>query len=209
MYTTPGTYQWVVPEGVYSVSCVIIAGGGQGTIGYGSQGIGAGFGGGLRYRNNIPVTPGTSYTIIVGSGGVTQETTYNFSVTDTANHTTSVNGLGLTVGTYTTGTAFSADVKGGVGGFSNGTSGLNKTSSGGPAGTYTNGVDPGTYVTGQVGSGSGLYGSTGSCGGGGNATGPSQDVGWSPKYVRKGGDGGCRIIWGPNRAFPSTNVGDL
>jgi hypothetical protein len=70
-YTTPGTYTWVAPAGVCSVSAVAIGGGGSST-GYGS---GTGAGGGLAWKNNIPVTPGQSYTVFVGSGGIQQ----NFS----------------------------------------------------------------------------------------------------------------------------------
>lgn len=64
-YTTPGTYTWVCPTGVTSVS-VVCVGGGAGGGGYGA---GAPTGGALGYKNNIAVTPGTSYTIVVGAGG--------------------------------------------------------------------------------------------------------------------------------------------
>jgi hypothetical protein len=71
VFTTPSTYSWTVPAGVTSI-CVVVIGGGAGTAsnvdGIGSSYIGGG-GGGLCYKNNISVTPGTSYTIIVGAGG--------------------------------------------------------------------------------------------------------------------------------------------
>lgn len=57
-YTTAGTYTWVAPAGVTSVSVVVIGGG-----------AGGGGGGGLTYKNNQAVTPGSSYTVIVGAGG--------------------------------------------------------------------------------------------------------------------------------------------
>ncbi|MNC18507.1 hypothetical protein D3C75_664090 [compost metagenome] len=217
-FTTPGTYQWTVPEGIYKVCCVVIGAGGQGTNGFGGQTIGAGAGGALRYKNDITVSPGQVFTIVVGSGGVTGSTGYNNSVTDTANHTSSVVGFGLTAGVGTTGTAFGNGVLGGNGGYSNGASGLGQTSSGGPCGTYVNGTTRATYKIGYCGDGTGLYGSTtgggypnlaGTCGGGGNATGPAEAVAWSNKSYRKGGDGGVRIIWGENRAFPLLNVQDL
>lgn len=65
-YTTPGTYSWVAPAGVTSVSVVAVGGGG-GTNGYG--GNDGGSGGGLRYINNYTVIPGISYNVSVGSVG--------------------------------------------------------------------------------------------------------------------------------------------
>ena len=62
-YTTPGTYSWVAPTGVTSVS-VVCVGGGAG--GYANSG---GAGGELRYINNVSVTPGQSYEVKVGGGG--------------------------------------------------------------------------------------------------------------------------------------------
>ena len=66
IYSTPGSYSWVCPAGVYSVSAVAIGGGGGGG---GANGAGGG-GGGLGYKNNIPVFPGQSYTVVVGAGGL-------------------------------------------------------------------------------------------------------------------------------------------
>lgn len=70
-YTTPGTYSWVAPTGVTSVSAVVVGGGGGG-----SNCNGAG-GGALAYKNNISVTPGNSYTVVVGAGGAGSKTSYN------------------------------------------------------------------------------------------------------------------------------------
>jgi len=70
-YTSSGSYSFVVPAGVTSISAVIIGAGGQG--GFGGcycgvpTGAGGGGGGGLTYTNNIPVTPGDTFTISVGS----------------------------------------------------------------------------------------------------------------------------------------------
>lgn len=62
-YTTPGTYSWVAPAGVTSVS-VVAVGAGAGAGAYG----GGGGGGALAYKNNITVVPGNSYTVVVGAG---------------------------------------------------------------------------------------------------------------------------------------------
>jgi len=61
-----GTYSWVAPTGVTSVSAVAVGGGHGGS---GSWSYGGGAGGGLGYKNNITVVPGTSYTVVVGKAG--------------------------------------------------------------------------------------------------------------------------------------------
>ena len=62
-YTTAGTYTWIAPTGVTSVSVVTVGAGGlirsEGPRGYG------GGGGALAYKNNISVTPGTGYSVVV------------------------------------------------------------------------------------------------------------------------------------------------
>lgn len=61
-FTTDGYTAWTIPEGVTSISAVVIAGGGQG-------GPTGGAGGGLVYCNNISVTPGCTLGICVGEKG--------------------------------------------------------------------------------------------------------------------------------------------
>lgn len=71
-FTTPGTFNFVVPAGVTSVSAVAVAGGGGGSGGSSggdTGGAGAG-GGGTSFTNGISVTPGESLTVIVGAGGL-------------------------------------------------------------------------------------------------------------------------------------------
>jgi len=71
-FTTPGSYTWVAPPDVTSVSVVAIGGGGGGSAsvtGSDDNEWSAGGGGGLGYKNNISVTPGQSYTVVVGYGG--------------------------------------------------------------------------------------------------------------------------------------------
>lgn len=62
----PGTYSWTCPEGITSVCAVCVGGGGAG---YNSWSNAAGGGGGLGWKNNIPVTPGQTYTVVVGNRG--------------------------------------------------------------------------------------------------------------------------------------------
>jgi len=66
-YTSSGTYSWVCPDGVLLVHVVCVGGGGGGYNG--SFSYSAGSGGGLGWKNNISVVPGTSYTVVVGVAG--------------------------------------------------------------------------------------------------------------------------------------------
>ena len=63
------TYNWTVPEGVTSISVICVGGGGSGQPEHDGA---SGAGGALAYKNNIPVTPGETVTVIVGGGGFEQ-----------------------------------------------------------------------------------------------------------------------------------------
>ena len=65
-YTSYGSYSWVCPEGVFDVSVVCIGAGGGGYDGWANP---AGGGAGLGWKNDIPVVPGTTYSVQVGEGG--------------------------------------------------------------------------------------------------------------------------------------------
>ena len=64
-FTTPGSYSWMVPAGITTISVVAIGGGAAG----GGCGIAGGGGAGLGYKNNIAITT-TSYNLVVGTGGI-------------------------------------------------------------------------------------------------------------------------------------------
>lgn len=66
-YTTAGTYSWVAPAGVTSVSVVAVGTGGDRKSGINPANGGGGAGAGLGYKNNYAVTPGSSYTVVVGA----------------------------------------------------------------------------------------------------------------------------------------------
>jgi hypothetical protein len=138
-YTSPGTYSWVAPAGVNSVSVVCVGGGGPGIDGWANP---AGCGGGLGWRNNIKVTPGNTYAVQVGAGGR--------SDTSTPQTGSSTN--------YTGGTSFFKDINT-VAGYGGGNA--NGYSTSGPNSNQT-------YGGGYVGQGGGAGGYTGSwhCGGG-------------------------------------------
>ena len=150
-WTTPGTYSWIVPARVFSISPLCIAAGG-GTSRYDSSvgGAGAG-GGGLRYAKKIPVTPGETLTIIVGAGVAFAK---GGSTTISRGATILLQATGGELGWNNAGaggggTALDANIGGGNGG-SGGTKGSNQVEAGG-------------------GGGAGGY-----SGGGGNAYSPSQ-----------------------------------
>lgn len=77
IFSSPGTYYWTVPTGVYSVCIVCVGGGGGGAKGgplygqfsYNGEVAPGGGGGGLIWANNIGVTPGATYEVVVGAGG--------------------------------------------------------------------------------------------------------------------------------------------
>lgn len=72
VWTTPGSYTWVCPAGVTSVSVVCVGGGGSGvSANVANGGRGGGGGGGLVYGVRT-VTPGSTYTVVVGAGGSTE-----------------------------------------------------------------------------------------------------------------------------------------
>jgi hypothetical protein len=157
----------------------------------GSQGFWqGGYGGGVRYQNDIPVVPGQTYTIVVGAPSRTLATLRSSA-------------FGIMVGAYNDGTAFTDKIKGGWGGGQgNGTN----NGYGGYAGTYVSG--PVAPSTGQerCGDGTTLLGTKGSVGtptlagnfgGGGGGRGAA------------GGKGAVRIIWGEGRAYPNINVANV
>ena len=235
-YTSAGTYSWTCPSGVTSVSVVCIGGGGGGNGGgYGVGGAGGGGGGGLGYKNNISVTPGQSYTVVVGGGGAGDYWNGPPYSTDPADN----GGDSYFIDATT--------VKGGGGGGGNGNSGA----AGGSGGTYV-GDGGGNGYSGGTGSSGGGTGYMPATGGGGGSTGTytgnattrgtaktissnctsgclagsgtgqgllgTGDIG---DYGRGGGSnmntfsngtsgytGAVRIMWGNNRSYPSTNVAD-
>ncbi len=69
-FTSSGTF--TIPNGVRSVRAFLVGGGGGGSNGYTYKGDGAGGGGGGGYTTTTPwitVSPGSTYAIVVGSGG--------------------------------------------------------------------------------------------------------------------------------------------
>lgn len=81
-YTTAGSYSFVVPNGVYSLTATIVGGGGGGGGFFGSGDTHAGGGGGSGgyYSNqSVAVTPGETLTLTVGAGGGSASYEFNGS----------------------------------------------------------------------------------------------------------------------------------
>lgn len=152
-FVTTGTYSWVAPAGVTSVSVLAVGGGGGGGYTWSS---GGGGGGGLGWKNNISVTPGQSYTVEVGTGG------------PPSNNATNEAAAGGTSYFISTGT---------VAGYGGGRGGPNATAYGGgygggyfgdSGGRGGNGAYDGNWTRG--GGGAGGYSGQGADNGGGNTT---------------------------------------
>lgn len=179
---------WTVPPGVNYISMVCIGPGGQKRYAQADQGSGGG--GGLAFKNNVPVVPGQQIYYAVGKVGTNTNTTMLGLLAERGGDAVAgVPGVG--------GNAQGGDVnfKGGNG-FSD--SSLDVIN-GGSAGGYTaNGANASATTGGE---GTGVYGTTGATGvyGRGAASGK-----WNtPTTSPLGGDGVIRLMWGTNRSYPS------
>jgi hypothetical protein len=195
-YTTAGTYTWVAPAGVTSVSVVVVGAGGNGGARYSffcccyqatySNGGAGGGGGGLSYSNNIPVTPGTGYAIKVAAAVNAGSGSYNNPSYFWA--TTRNNGSGYFCSSIhavsVTGACGAAPGNSWTSEYSSPS--LNNTGGTGGLGACTH------FYGGGAGGGAGAAGygnpGTSACGGGGGAG--YGGYGYSPPYGYGGGSGG-------------------
>ncbi len=168
-YTTAGSYSFVVPVGITSISAVCVGGGGGG----GNNGenandddAGGGGGGGLAY-GTFAVTPGETLTVIVGAGG--------------AGGTTSSrdggDGGSSTIYNLNTNGSINQTLLRGYGGGGGG-QGINGTADGGNGGTFS-GI---ATVTGGGGNGGNGGNGGGGGGGAGGAGGYSGDGGYGQAF---------------------------
>lgn len=147
-YTTAGSYSWVAPANVTSVSVVAV---GAGQAGYQTT---AGKGGALSYLNNYTVTPGSSYTVVVSASLFTATSSYFVN--------TSVLNAGQ--GSVRAGTGGG---DGGAAGCRQGGGGAGGYAGNGGAGAVTWTVASGNGSGGGGGGGSSQYSNAGGSGGGG------------------------------------------
>lgn len=166
-YTTPGTYTWVVPAGVTSVCVVAVGAGGQ-SIEY--FGPGSASGGSLAYGNNIPVTPGASYTVKVGGTGTDSATTQSYFSSASVLLGGGGTGGGAHGGSYAAQASGGSARTGGGNGGSSGGGGYG--GGGGGAGGYS-----GNGGNGGQSGGSPLPGTNGAGGGGGGGGGGTSGTG--------------------------------
>ena len=231
-FTTAGTYSWVAPTGVTKVSVVAVGVGGW--YNNSASRNGGGGGGGLGWRNNISVTPGSSYSVIVGAevGANSCGTPSSFAGATYGYG----GGQASSCGTGGVGGGYLGDGGGygGAGGSTGGTGGANGASFGGSGG-YTGaggaGANQGTANGGdgagggggggasRTGAGGNYGGNVGILGQGANGAGGRSNIcccpyGQSGSGGRAGANfsvskGAVRIIWpGCSRSFPSTCTGD-
>jgi len=186
-YTVAGTYTWVAPAGITSVSVVAVGGGGGGAAGGAYSGGG---GGALTYRNNVSVTPGTGYPVVVGTAGTGGVNSFE---------------AGVAGGNST---ALSMVAGGGGGGRQSSLGGI----AGAPSGTYTAGFSGGTgggagSCSGSGGGGAAGYAGIGGAGGGAGQSGAGGGGGGGSRgggalgvgcvtYWGQGGDGGGVGLFG-------------
>ena len=190
-FTTVGSTSWTAPVDVTQVEVLVVAGGGGGGLGLSTRFQGGGGAGGLIYNNQYPVTPGQTYTVTVGAGGVAQSTSYspgNDGANSQFGNLIAYKGQGY-ASTSGAGSTYGSSSGGGWGG-----AGSTPT-----LGSYTptpgQGFAGGTSVNADSGSsgGGGGAGGTGGNGvsGAGGAGGPGLQFGISgtPTYYAGGGGG--------------------
>jgi hypothetical protein len=173
-FTASGT--WVCPAGIRFIQ-IIASGGGNGGSGSNiSGGVAGGAAGTQINSNNLPVTPGTSYTVTIGAGG----TAGSSGAGGTGGNTTFVGG-GLTI------------TANGGGGAAGGAGSYSSAGSNGTASTYfaggTGGPGSGFGGGGGGGGGGGTYG-VGGNGGDGTAGGGAGQSGFSAAANSGAGGGG-------------------
>lgn len=174
VYTSAGTYSWVCPAGVTSVSVVVVGKGGKNWAASGPNGsveMSGGGGGGLAYKNEIAVVAGQSYTVVINSTSGGQNYFINNSTVCATN--------GIDASGYT----------GGSGGYMVAGTGGGSGGKGGDSITYT--PQPIYRVNGG---GGGAAGYSGNGGAGGQG---SVDTAGSDGSGGGGGGGGTSASGGP------------
>lgn len=194
---------WDVPEGVTSISVVCIARGS-------SVVSSSGYGGALRYVNNISVTPGERMIIRT-------EATQSFIRRNSGDTSFLCAAIGRNAGV---GTGFNGGQMSnlssypragpGAAGFTSDGQNASNAASGQRAGG--GGTDPRVANSPGALAGIGSSGTYGTAGGNADNYGGGPGVGQNSSGLSRTGSPGAGcvyIIWGPNRAFPGTNIQEM
>jgi len=181
-FTSPGSFTWTAPAGVFSVCAVCVGGGGGGSEDDQGDGGNGGAGGGLGWKNNIPVVPGQSYSVVVGQAGAkdTDNGAGSNATDGGASYFISqatVAGLGGGRATGNGGVAGGFVGDGGGNGGTGGTGGGSDGAGGGGAGGYTGNGGRGGTANNWGGAGTGGGGGGGGAGGDSDAGGGGGGVG--------------------------------
>jgi hypothetical protein len=166
-YTTPGSYTFIAPAGYSQLNVIAIGAGGAG--GMGGGGTAGGGGGGYAQSLNLSVTPGSSYAVVVGTGGNEGPSTWFVSTSGGAS-------------------SFNASIigNGGTGAGNNGTRMAGGTASGGNT----------LNLTGGYGGASTEAGGNGPTGGGGGFTNSGTFFAGGTANQLYGGNGGAAVSSG-------------
>jgi len=185
---------WTAPAGVTQVEVLVIGGGGGG----GYNGGGGGGAGGLIYSNAYTVTPETSYTVTVGTGGAPSSASANLASNGTNSVFATLTAIGGGGGNSRSVSGSILTGGSGGGGASSQGSASQAAGSGtagqGTAGGIGTASDLGANAAGGGGGGAGNSGQAGSYvlgGGGGN--GLNFSITGTPTWYAGGGGGGTCV----------------
>jgi hypothetical protein len=175
-FTAAGTYTWIAPCGVTSVQveCWGGGGGGGGSSNAAGDAGGGGAGGSYAVTTSVPVVPGNTYTVTIGSGGTAGT---NTGTTGGTGGTTSFNITSVVATGGQGGTGSTSSATPGIGGTG--------TTTGNAGGVFYAGGNGGTGVSATDGGGGG--GGAGNSAAGGIGSAPTAGTGG----VTGGGNGGA------------------
>lgn len=203
-YATAGTYQFTVPKNVRSIKVTACGGGGAGAAAYYSASCGGGGGsGGVAIQRIFTVTPLSTISITVGSGGIGTNTAAS-STAIAANGNATVVGTLVTLAGGKGGGVSAGGASAGEGSGAGGTGGKYSSSgstysTAGSNGLLGKGGEAGGYAGGgggSIGNGGNGGNQNGTKGGGGGGAVKSGGTGATSSKAGNGGDGYVKIEWG-------------
>jgi len=197
VFTTAGAYSGTAPSWANSATVYLVGGGGGGGGGaLSTTGFGAGGGGaaGTVIARTIPITPGTSYSGIVGAGGAGGAVgAIGTTGTSTTLTTTGALGVALTAsgGRYGQQGTSTTNGSGGAYGSNANTGGATTVGAGGSGSATSSQINAPGPVTLGAGGGAGGYPQSGSVGGSGGAGGTTTggQIGAGTSATTSGGSG--------------------